>query len=78
MVGIGGEFRLANAPVWCAGNDAFVKVPKFSVIFVTLLVGDHGTDAPSALMAVNGGGEEVGAEAVRFERRCSGKQLFTS
>ena len=78
MVGIGGEFKLAKAPVWFIGTDALVKVPKFLVTFVTRLVGDHRTDAPSAIMAVSGGGGVSGAEAEWFERRCSGKQLFTS
>ena len=50
---------MAKAPVWFNGTDALVKVPKFSVTCVTRLVGDHGTDAPSALMAVSGGGGET-------------------
>ena len=56
MVGIGGVTKLAKAPVWFAGNATLVKVPKFSHTFVTRLVGDHGTDEPSSLMAVSGGG----------------------
>ena len=55
IVGIGGDSKLAKAPVWFGATDALVKVPKFSVTCVTRLVGDHGTDAPSALMAVSGG-----------------------
>ena len=68
---------MAKAPVWFGATDAFVKVPKFSVIFVTRLVGDHGTDAPSALMAV-----EVAVVlrrgAASVKRWCGVKQLFTS
>ena len=78
MVGIGGVSKLAKAPVWFAGNGTLVKVPKFSHTFVTRLVGNHGTDEPSALMEVSSGGRGGGGLAEWFDQGCGVKRLFTS
>ena len=62
---------MAKAPVWFAGNETLVKVPKFSHTFITLLVGDQGTDVPSALMAESssGGGAVVKLGGLAWLRR---------